>query len=167
MLKYTTAQITFSEVPDEIALTIELSNCPYHCPKCHSKHLWADIGYRLTSDVLCDLVDNNHGISCICFMGGDADLEELYRLFSDCKVLYPQLKICWYTGREGIPRDLPKSVDYIKIGPYKEEFGPLNNPNTNQRFYISGRIMNKMDANPIMFYDITDKFWKNEENINT
>ena len=161
MLKYSETEVTFREVPDEISLVINITNCPYHCPGCHSKHLWEDTGERLTPDKLCDLIDNNNGISCVCFMGGDSDLEELYRLFGHCRLIYPELRICWYTARESIPKDLPKSVDYIKIGPYKEEFGPLNNPNTNQRFYISGRIMNKMDANSNMFYDITDKFWRN------
>ena len=165
MLKYTTAQITFAEVPDEVSLTIELSNCPYHCPGCHSKHLWTDIGSGLDLYKLLELIDENKGISCICFMGGDNDLEALYHLFNRSKLLNPELRIAWYTGREEIPRDLPESVDYIKVGPYKEEFGPLNNPNTNQRFYISGKIMDKMDANSNMFYDITDKFWKNDSNL--
>jgi len=39
MLKYTTAQVVFSEIPDEITLAINLSNCPIHCPNCHSKEL--------------------------------------------------------------------------------------------------------------------------------
>lgn len=164
MLKYTIAQVTFAEVPDEVSLTIELSNCPYHCPECHSKELWEDIGAHLTSDRLCDLIDNHYGISCICFMGGDSSINELYRLFSDCHILYPNLKIAWYTGRNSIPEDLPECVDFIKIGPYKKECGPLNNPNTNQRFYTRGRNMKKMDVSQKMWYDTTDKFWKNEFN---
>lgn len=41
--------------------------------------------------------------------------------------------------------------DYIKLGPYIEELGPLNNPNTNQRLY-------KVEGNQLI--DITNKFWK-------
>ncbi len=163
MLKYTTAQVTFSEVPDEISLTIELSNCPYHCPECHSKHLWDDIGTELYFYKLVELIKQNEGITCICFMGGDNDLGALYDLFKRCKLMYPNLKIAWYTGREEIPKDLPP-IDYIKTGPYRSEFGPINNPNTNQRFYTRGSAMKKMDVTQNMWYDTTDKFWKNEEN---
>lgn len=166
MLKYTTAQVTFSEVPDEISLTIELSNCPYHCPECHSKHLWDDIGTELTLEELIKLLDANKGCTCVCFMGGDNDLDELTRLCGyilSCSD-YPR-RICWYTGSDKIPdHAITSYLSYIKIGPYKSEFGPLNNPNTNQTFYTRGNLMKKMDANPNMWYDTTDKFWKNEEN---
>ena len=94
-------------------------------------------------------------------MGGDADLEELYTLFEFCPLLFKDLKIAWYTGREYIPDDVPE-IDYIKTGPYKSEFGGLDNPNTNQRFYTRGKNMKKMDANSHMWYDTTDKFWKND-----
>ena len=38
-MKYTDTQVTFSEFPDEIALCINISNCPWHCPGCHSPEL--------------------------------------------------------------------------------------------------------------------------------
>ena len=41
--------------------------------------------------------------------------------------------------------------DFIKLGPYKEEFGPLNSKTTNQRMY---RVHNSE------LEDITNKFWK-------
>lgn len=160
MLKYTDVKVVFAEVPDEISLAIEISNCPYHCPECHSKELWQDIGQRLTAGTLVDLMTTNPEVTCICFMGGDSDLEELYNLFKFIPMLFKKVKIAWYTGREDIPKDLPP-IDYIKIGPYKSECGPLNNPNTNQRFYTKGSSMNKMDVNSNMWYDTTDKFWSN------
>ena len=162
MLKYTDILVTFTEIPDEITLCINISNCPYHCPECHSKELWQDIGQRLTAGTLVDLMTTNDGVTCICFMGGDSDLDELYNLFKFIPLLFKRVKIAWYTGREDIPEDLPP-IDYIKIGPYKAECGPLNDPNTNQRFYARGLHLNKMDANPYMWYDITDRFWKNAE----
>lgn len=147
--------VTFSEIPDHVTLCINLTNCPYHCPECHSKELWEDIGTRLDVGKLCDLVEANKGISCICFMGGDNDLEELYHLFQFCPLLFKDLKIAWYTGRDTVPEELPSCLDYIKIGPYKSEFGPLNNPKTNQKLYR--RIDN-------ILLDITYKFWKNDSN---
>jgi len=49
-------------------------------------------------------------------------------------------------------------LDYIKLGPYKEEFGPINKNTTNQRLYAKGSVLKKPDASPSRFYDITDKF---------
>lgn len=152
--------VTFSEIPDEVTLCINLTNCPYHCPACHSKELWEDIGEWLSVGKLIDLINANTGITCVCFMGGDSDLEELYNLFKFMPMLYKNIKVAWYTGREDLPKDLPNCVDFIKIGPYKEEFGPINNPNTNQKFYCRGKHLHKMDANDKMLYDITDRFWK-------
>lgn len=163
MLKYTDTQVTFSEVPSEISLCINLSNCPYHCPACHSKELWEDVGEPLRVGKLIDLINANKGITCVCFMGGDSDLEELYNIFKFMPMLFKNLKVAWYTGRESIPKDLPP-IDYIKIGPYKEECGPINNPNTNQRFYTRGSAMNKMSVTQNMWYDTTDKFWRNDTN---
>lgn len=158
MLKYTTTMVTFSEVPDEVTLTINLSNCPYHCPACHSKELWEDIGTRLDIGKLIDLITANKGISCVCFMGGDSDLEELYNLFKFMPLLFTHLKVAWYTGREDVPKDLPP-IDYIKIGPYKEEFGPINVPTTNQKMYKFDK-QNFYIADPEI---ITSKFWKNNK----
>ena len=39
MLKYVDSQITFREIPDEITLCINISNCPFRCKGCHSKEL--------------------------------------------------------------------------------------------------------------------------------
>lgn len=149
MLKYAEVQVTFSEVPDELSLCINLTNCPYHCPECHSKHLWEDIGQPLTVGDLIDLVNENKGITCICFMGGDSDLDELYNLFKFIPMLFKDLKIAWYTGRNSIPKDVPK-IDYIKIGPYISEYGAINNPNTNQKFYTKGSSMKKIGVSQNM-----------------
>lgn len=165
MLKFTDTQVTFSEIPDEISLCINLSNCPYHCPACHSKELWRDIGEPLRVGKLIDLIEANKGITCVCFMGGDSDLEELYNLFKFMPMLYKDLKVAWYTGREDIPKDLPP-IDYIKVGPYKEECGPINVKTTNQRLYYHiPDTLKDPDGNLIKNYlDITFKFWKNDTN---
>lgn len=71
MLKYSDILITFSEVPDEISLCINISGCKVHCKGCHSKHLWEDIGTDLTKEELRRLIEANEGITCVCLMGGD------------------------------------------------------------------------------------------------
>lgn len=131
---------TFSEVPDEITLAINLSNCPHKCRNCHSSYLQKDIGNELTILALSILIEEHKGISCVAFLGGDNDCKSLLKLVRFIKTHY-NLKVCWYTGFDEVPFNLfPFNslflwLDYIKIGSYKEEFGPLNNPNTNQRFW--------------------------------
>jgi anaerobic ribonucleoside-triphosphate reductase activating protein len=149
MIKFVETAVTFSEVPDEITLCINISNCPYKCKGCHSSYLAEDIGTILTKDILYDLIDKNKGISCVSFMGGN--YEEIKNFALDIRTKYKDnIKIAWYTGQSELPSRL-YFFDYIKIGPYMEEFGPLDNPNTNQRFY-------KIDNDKAI--DITNKFWK-------
>ena len=164
MLKYVDAKITFLEVPDEISLCISLSGCPHRCEGCHSSYLQEDIGEILTEEKLLELINNNNGISCVCFMGGDNDLPRLSTLANYVKREF-QLKTAWYTGLDFHPtmdRPICKCFDYIKVGKYIKQCGPLNNPKTNQRFYTKGSSMKKMDANPHMWYDTTDKFWRDD-----
>ena len=70
MLKVYNYDITFQEVPEETSLILNISNCPYHCPDCHSKFLWEDIGESINI-VLKDLLNKYKTlITCLCFMGG-------------------------------------------------------------------------------------------------
>lgn len=151
MLKYIDTKIVFQEIPDEITLAINISNCPCHCKNCHSSYLAEDIGEGLTLDKIYKLIDNNEGITCICFMGGDSSPKEI-DMFARCiKDLY-DIKVAWYSGRQELSKDIELSnFDVIKLGPYKEEFGPLNSKTTNQRFY---KVENKE------LIDITDRFWE-------
>lgn len=156
MLRYTEAEITFAEIPDEISLCINISNCPCHCEGCHSSYLAQDIGKELNEDELTHLIDRNKGISCVAFMGGDASPHEIHTLAMYIREHYPNLKIAWYSGREQIHIRAAlnlQNYDYIKIGPYMPDRGPLNNPNTNQKFFkiTNGELEN-----------ITYKFWKHE-----
>ena len=157
MLKTTNHEITFSEIPDEITLCINISNCCIRCPDCHSKFLWEDVGEELTENLVFSLIDKNEGISCICFMGGDSDSAYLAKLLSKVKEKYPKLKTAIYSGKEYLDKTFNLSdLDFVKIGPYKKELGGLNNPKTNQRFY---------SLHPTL-KDITHKFWKNDNNTN-
>ena len=132
-MKYLDYAITFSEFPDEIALCINISNCPFHCPGCHSPELWEDIGNILDVKTLKSLINLNNGISCVGFMGGYP--EEVNAFAKVIKRNY-NLKVGWYWGGENIPKEIDnKYFDYIKIGPYIKELGGLDNPNTNQRMF--------------------------------
>lgn len=154
MLKYIDTLVGFAEIPDEISLCINISGCPCNCKGCHSSYLAKDIGEPLDLQHLTNLIDSNKGITCVCIMGGDANPSEVDDIAQDIKEYYPELKVGWYSGRQELSKDIELgNFDYIKLGPYKEEFGPLNSRTTNQRFYkVNGKEL----------VDITSKFWKHE-----
>ncbi len=153
-MKYLETLIGFREFPDEISLCINITNCPFHCPGCHSPELWEDIGTELTFKELHKLISHNKGITCVGFMGGN--LKEVYSLAEYVKNIDPPLKVGWYTG--GIVKENEllnlEFLDYVKSGPYIKELGGLDCPSTNQRFYGI-----KHSENKIEFLDLTYKFW--------
>ena len=176
-MKVASYDIVFQEIPGEVTLALNLSGCPCHCPGCHSKHLWEDIGEPLTTNLLDGLLARyGTQVTCVCFMGGDADPEEVLRLAAYIKQLpitnhQSPIKTAWYSGRPALPECLiakggltaerSKSVngltgvagpfDYIKLGPYIESLGGLKSPTTNQRLYK--RVGDSWE-------DITSSFWR-------
>lgn len=138
MLRYHSYNIVFQEVPGEVTLAINLSNCPNRCKGCHSPYLQANIGEKIDQNVLNTLMTRyGDAITCICFMGGDANPKELQNLLWFIKdKTHGQLKTAWYSGKSKLPEYFAiESLDYVKLGPYVEELGGLDSPTTNQRFY--------------------------------
>lgn len=136
-MKYYNAEVTFREVPDEVSLCINISGCPNHCPDCHSKWLWDDIGTELNEIAIDRLMIVNPGITCVSFMGGDQSPVFVREMAKYVKETY-RLKTCWYSGR--LHFSVPNWIyadyfDYVKFGPYIEEYGGLDNPKTNQIFF--------------------------------
>lgn len=149
-LKYLGYSIVFQEVPDEVTLAINISGCPHKCEGCHSKYLWEYEGDYLSDDLLY-LINKYHGlITCVCFMGGDQNMEELQIATTLAK--HAGLKVALYSGSSEIEIDsLALPLDYIKIGAYDKNLGGLDSPTTNQRMY------QYIDC---QWKDITYKFWK-------
>lgn len=159
MLKYTDAQVTFAEVPNEIILCINISNCPCHCKGCHSAYLAEDIGYLLTHAQIDSNIMANRGISCVCFMGGDSEPDQVNFWAEYIKEKYG-LKVAWYSGRQELSKDIDlMNFDFIKLGPYDEERGPLNKRTTNQRFY---KVFH-FSTGRCELIDITHKFWREDD----
>lgn len=157
MLKYVDAKVTFAEVPDEITLCINISNCPCHCKGCHSPYLAEDIGKVLDNKAITTLISVNKGITCVSIMGGDSDTISVNNLAEYIKFKWSNIRIAWYSGRQELSKDIDlENFDYIKLGPYKEEFGPLNSETTNQRFY-------KVSDEELI--DITSRFY--DRNLET
>ena len=156
MLKYVNTGIVFQEIPDEVTLAINISGCPCRCPGCHSRYLWDDVGLPLDTDAINDFVAQyGNDITCIAFMGGDADPMGVNMLAQYIREEHPQFKVAWYSGRLRLPSTVTKTdFDYLKIGPYIRHLGPLKSPTTNQRFY--------RQAPDGTFQDITYRFWRQQ-----
>lgn len=135
-LKYIGYSIVMQEVPNEISLAINISGCPYRCEGCHSQYLWEYVGSYLTDD-LETLINKYDGlITCVCFMGGDQNEEELFECL--IKVKSKKLKTCLYTGNDSInsiSKQIIHNLDYVKVGRYIEKLGGLDCNTTNQRMY--------------------------------
>lgn len=157
MIKYVPedTSVCFAELRDEISLGINLSCCTHRCPGCHSPYLQTDIGEELTTSVIDDLINKHQGITCVLFMGGDNDKCSLIELAKHIRSNY-DLSIGWYSGESELDLNLYGNYfDYIKVGPYIKELGPLNSPTTNQKLYF----IKKYNKN-ISIEDITFSFWK-------
>ena len=154
MLKYVNTGVVFQEIPDEVTLAVNISRCPCHCPGCHSQYLAEDIGEPLTSLTIEGFVrEYGDDITCICFMGGDAEPKTVNQLARYIHENHPRYKVGWYSGRAHVPASVRKrDFDYIKLGPYIEHLGCLKDRTTNQRLY--------KHASGDDFTDITERFWK-------
>ena len=135
MLKFYNFDIVFQEIPGETTLAVNITGCPFRCEGCHSPHLREDIGEPLDEEALRILLQRYPGVTCICLMGGDAHPDEVSALAGFIRRGLDR-KSAWYSGAEAIPSAIERTnFDYIKVGPYREEFGGLKNPETNQRLY--------------------------------
>lgn len=158
MIKYVKedTNIVFQELPNEVTLALNISNCCNNCIGCHSPYLRDNIGKELTPIEINKLIDNNYGITAICFMGEGNDKIALQNIIKYINITYPNIKIGLYSGRNTIDDQFYWDyLDYIKIGPYIEKYGPLNNKKTNQIMYYK----DKSDKTS-KWINITEKFWK-------
>lgn len=133
-LKFQGYSVVFQEVPDEVSLVFNISGCPYKCRGCHSQNLWEYAGENLSDGFYRIFCQYENLVTCICFMGGDWNEDELIEY---CDIAHAcGLKTCLYTGAESVSGKLLSNLDYIKVGPYIEELGGLKSKTTNQRMYI-------------------------------
>lgn len=163
---YYNPQITFREVPDEISLTFPcLCYEKEHCSlDCNSKFCWKENWKDKLNILHCEVIEeyylHNNGVTCITIMTSLCFfyLKNILRKF---KLKYPGIKTCLYIGKDWEELIFTKDfrefdfgvLDYVKIGRFKKEYGPLDNPNTNQRFY---KINHTQKGN--IFECINEKF---------
>lgn len=145
MLKYTNYEIIFQEVPNEVTLCFNISNCHIKCKDCHSKFLWEDIGEPLIKNLINIIDKYKDYITCVCFMGGTNELDQLQSAVDIVKTF--NMKACVYTGEDYSEKfdKIIEKLDFIKFGPYIEEFGGLDKNTTNQKFYTikDGKLEDK------------------------
>lgn len=138
MIKYVNHDIVFQEIPDEVTLAVNLSLCPNACPGCHSGYLQQNVGEELTESRLFSLIEQYVGeITCVSLMGGDNDPARVTELLAAVRQKYGRaIRTAWYSGCQHLPDNFQSSVyDYVKVGPYIAQMGPLSSPTTNQRIY--------------------------------
>jgi anaerobic ribonucleoside-triphosphate reductase activating protein len=138
--------LSTAEIPGELALTIMFNNCQQHCPSCHSPYLWLKRKtfslVELTAKVY-EFINKYPDITAILLMGGDTNgltQQEFYDLIDVLGDIRP---IGIYSGSSSkehqenlyhVTRNL-ESVQWLKLGDFKQELGGLETPGTNQRFY--------------------------------
>ncbi len=151
MIKYLPrlTEIVLEEIPGKVTLAVEISNCQGSCIGCHSPFLRTNIGEELSFSVVKSLIDGNFGVNCFLFLGEGNDQEALLELAREIRQSYHNLELAIYSGRPEVEEEFYEIFDYVKVGPYIEEFGPLNSPTTNQRLYYKKQ-------------DITPEFWRKQ-----
>lgn len=165
MIKFYESSIVFEEIPNEVTLAVNITNCQHNCHGCHSPYLREDIGHELNFKAIDELIEKNDGITCFCFMGEGNDPKALKDDILYIKEKYPSIKIGLYSGSEKIDDDFYwTNLNYLKIGPYMMANGPLNKKTTNQRLYCGGSYYSWCcTVDGVMrkgWKDITEKFWK-------
>lgn len=134
--------ITFNEVPDKMAVYLELGDCKQNCKGCHSPELQSpDVHYQDSDFIRNWVVDQiDSGANAIVVLGGTTSrnlpTEDLIVFLQDLARIAP---VCLYSGRDDEISD--KTIAYaggcswLKTGSYQEKLGGLDSPITNQKFY--------------------------------
>lgn len=148
MIKYVPGMtnVVLEEIPGKVTLAVEISNCQGSCVGCHSPWLKTDVGEPLTEEAIDALIADNFGINCFLLLGEGKDPEAVLRIAAHLRAKYPLMETAIYSGRTSVEDVLFDAFDYVKVGPYIAEFGPLNKETTNQRLYYHRK-------------DITSRFW--------
>lgn len=164
MIKYVPemTSVVIEEIPDEVTLAVDISECQGNCVGCHSPFLKESVGEELTESVIDRLAADNYGLTCFLFLGEGRDYPTLLSLAEHVRSL--GLKPALYSGRVEVEDEFFDVFDYVKVGPYLSEYGPLDSRTTNQRLYAVSRGADGKRT----LSDITYRFWRKgiDPNVN-
>lgn len=136
--------LTLNEIPDHLAVAIELGNCKRNCKGCHSPWLsyklprnkWADFEY-----VMCKVNEQvKKGANAIVIMGGTYNGIPTADLIEAINILSHYAPVGIYSGlpyAAAIHKDLRANskLTWLKTGSYIRKLGGLTLPTTNQQFF--------------------------------
>ena len=152
MLLYASASISELEIPMKKSLVIYISNCQYKCKNCHTPYLHRSYGNTLSNNF--DMIFNAYYnyFEVVCFMGeGKEGINDRNEMIKYCKYIHNKNKLtALYSGRDCNIENWMNDFDYIKIGSYQEDKGPITEETTNQRLF------KKTEKG---YKDITSIFW--------
>ena len=166
MIKYLpqSVSVVLEEIPDKVSLAVDITRCRGNCTGCHSPFLRTDIGEELTPEIVKALIADNFGVNCFLFLGEGDDVETLVSLSG--AVREAGLAAAVYSGRNEVEDAVWQAFDFVKLGPYIPERGPLDSPSTNQRLYAAVRPGDDPSREETsvhagrLFRDITSRFWR-------
>lgn len=159
--------VSLNEIPDHIAVAIEIGNCMQRCKGCHSPwngrplnyNCWTELEY-VVQEVKKHI---ERGANAIVLMGGTNNNIHPYVLIAAIRVLAYYAPVGLYSGLEDdakyhkVLKSVPQ-LQWLKTGSYKSELGGLGSPTTNQKFW---------EYNPTTteWVDKTYLFQRKENNI--
>lgn len=133
-MRYSSANIVFQEIPNEISFAFHITGCPLKCVGCHSTDTWSSKHGELFSlEVLVQFIEKHKSyITCVLFLGGEWE-QDFIQYLQLCR--QSNLKTALYTGLDyhQVSSDIISNLDYIKYGPYLKELGGLESKTTNQK----------------------------------
>lgn len=139
--------VSFREHPHYLNLTLFIDGCPRACKGCSWKGVKKD-SHVFDCASFSELLSNYlNKVECVVFLGGDWLGTKLLPFLD---IVHSQGFVsCLYSGADSLSElnfQVLKNLDWVKIGSWKEEFGPLTSPTTNQRFYKleNGKVVNEI-----------------------
>ena len=133
MIKYLGYAVTFQEIPDEITLCFNITNCKHHCPGCHNEGLWdPDGGYEFTEKSMKELLEllDRHTVDGLTLSGGDPMYSSNRNaIFDIVKTVKEKTgKNIWmYTGyylEDIVDEPALQFIDVIVDGRYRRQLPP-------------------------------------------
>lgn len=138
MLRYVEVALSPYEVPGEQSICIYISGCRNNCKGCHYPELQSPENGDLLVNYFTAIIELYlKRATCVCFLGegdGSCSARNELRLHAE-QAQQLGLKTCLYSGRDVPLEEWMHCFDYVKLGSYKEDLGPLDSQTTNQKLF--------------------------------